>query len=90
MTVKPKPLAEVSHRAIEVLCRELGAADTVRFLNQFTTGHGDYTAERDTLFVGETLDEIIAGIMRAKPGQDPTAAEGEAEPFAAPNGGGSD
>ena len=51
MIVKNKPLAEVSQRAIEILCRELGAVDTVRFINQFTTGHGDYTMERDALFL---------------------------------------
>jgi hypothetical protein len=66
MTVKNEPLAEVSQRAIEVLFRELGAVDTVRFINQFTTGHGDYMTERDTLFAGESLDQIIAGIKRAK------------------------
>jgi hypothetical protein len=66
MTVKNRPLAEVSRRAIEVLCRELGAVDTVRFMNQFTTGHGDYTSERDVLFAGETLDQIIGDIKRGK------------------------
>jgi hypothetical protein len=75
MTVKNRPLAEVSQRAIEVLCRELGAVDTVRFINQFTTGHGDYTSERDTLFAGESLDQIIAGIKRAK-SAEPDASEG--------------
>jgi hypothetical protein len=89
MIVSNKPLAEVSRRAIEVLCRELGAVDTVRFLNQFTTGHGDYTAERDTLFAGETLDQIIADIKKAKPGKDPTPAMGEAKPFEPPDGVGS-
>jgi hypothetical protein len=89
MTVKNKPLAEVSQRAIEVLCRELGAVDTVRFLNQFSTGHGDYTAERDTLFPGETLDQIIAGIKRANPGEDPTSTGGEGKPSATSSGGGS-
>ena len=64
MTVRTKPLAEVSQRAIEVLCRELGAADTVRFINQFTTGHGDYTSERDVLFAEDTLDQIIADIKK--------------------------
>jgi len=59
MTLKTKPLAEVTQRSIEILCRELGAADTVRFINQFTTGHGDYTAQRDVLFAGKTLDQII-------------------------------
>ena len=68
MTVKNRPLAEVTHRAIEILCRELGAADTMRFINQFTNGHGDYTAERDALFAGETLDQIIADIKDAKAG----------------------
>jgi hypothetical protein len=90
MTVKNKPLAEVSQRAIEVLCRELGAVDTVRFLNQFSTGHGDYTVERDTLFASETLDQIIADIKRVKPGEDPTSAGGEGKPSASPNGGGND
>jgi hypothetical protein len=74
MTVKNKPLAEVSQRAIEVLCRELGAVDTVRFINQFTTGHGDYTSERDALFAGESLDQIISGIKRAK-SAEPDASE---------------
>jgi hypothetical protein len=74
MTVKNKPIAEVSQRAIEVLCRELGAVDTIRFINQFTTGHGDYTSERDALFAGESLDQIISGIKRAK-SAEPDASE---------------
>ena len=90
MIVKNKPLAEVSRRAVEVLCRELGAVDTVRFLNQFTTGHGDYITERDTLFAGETLDQIIADIKKARPGADPTSAGGGAEPFASSKGSGND
>ncbi len=65
MTVQTKPLAEVTRRAIEVLSRELGAADALRFVNQFTTGYGDYTAERDSLFGQETLDQIIAEIKGA-------------------------
>jgi hypothetical protein len=79
MTVKNKPLAEVSQRAIEVLCRELGAVDTVRFINQFTTGHGDYTSERDALFAGETLDQIIAGIKRAQSGGPDSSEDIEVE-----------
>jgi hypothetical protein len=67
--VKSKPLAEITHRAIEVLARELGAADAIRFINQFTTGYGDYTSERDALFAENTLDQIIADIHRARPGE---------------------
>lgn len=62
MTVQAKPLSEVTRRAIEILARELGAADTLRFVNQFTTGLGNYTVEREKLFANETLDQIISTI----------------------------
>lgn len=67
MTVQTRPLAEVTRRAIEILSRELGAADTIRFVNQFTTGHGDYTAERDALLGDLTLEQIISEIKAAAP-----------------------
>lgn len=66
MIVELKPLAEVTSRAIEVLARELGTADAVRFINQFTTGHGNYTAERDALFDGVTLGQIISEIKQSR------------------------
>ena len=69
MTVETKPLAEVTRRAIEVLSRELGTADALRFINQFTTGYGDYTTERDGLFAGETLDQILSDITGTAPGE---------------------
>jgi hypothetical protein len=45
MDVQTKPLSEITNRAIELLSKEIGIVDTVRFLNQFTTGYGDYTDE---------------------------------------------
>lgn len=39
-------LADINHKAHAVLRRELGAADFARFLQQFDTGAGDYTTER--------------------------------------------
>ena len=80
MTVKHKPLAEVTQRAIGILCRELGAVDTIRFINQFTTGYGNYTSERDVLFAGETLDQIIADIKAAKPAACEPSESVEVEP----------
>jgi hypothetical protein len=68
MVLPRKPLAEVTRRAIEVLSRELGAADTLRFINQFTTGYGDYTAEREVLLEQDTLDQIISEIKGTTPG----------------------
>ncbi len=67
MTAKNKPLAEITQRAIEVLSRELGTADALRFINQFTIGQGDYVTERDGLFAGETLEQIIATIKETRP-----------------------
>ena len=67
MTVETQPLAEVTRRAIEVLAREPGSADAIRFINQFSTGHGDYTSERDGLFGGQTLDQIFDEINNPAP-----------------------
>lgn len=66
MVVQTKPLAEVTQTALRVLCREIGLADTMRFVGQFTIGYGDYTAERDELFSGVTLDDMIAGIKERR------------------------
>jgi hypothetical protein len=66
MDVKAKPLAEITSRAIEVLCQELGPADAIRFINQFTTGHENYMAERDALFAGVSLDRIISDIKQSR------------------------
>jgi hypothetical protein len=67
--VPPLPLAEVTRRAIQVLSRELGAADAARFVAQFSVGSGDYTAERDTMFAGLTLDQLITDIRRTSAGK---------------------
>ena len=63
MAVELKPLRAVTHQAIEVLSRELGIADTLRFLNQFTPGYGNYTEERRDLFADMSLDEIVQAIQ---------------------------
>lgn len=57
-----KPLAQITQEAIQLLYQKLGIVDTVRFLNQFTTGFGDYTAERDALFADVTLDDMLSNI----------------------------
>jgi hypothetical protein len=57
-----KPLRAFTWQAIEVLSREIGIADTIRFLNQFTTGYGNYTEERSDLFADMSLDDIVKAI----------------------------
>ena len=57
-----KPIALVNENATNILIKEIGVVDTIRFINQFTTGHGNYTEERRKMVDTMTLDEIIAGI----------------------------
>ena len=71
MTVQLKPLSEVNHQAIRVLSQQIGIVDTIRFVNQFTTGHGNYTDERDALFGHLTLDDIATAIQNKRSKQVP-------------------
>ena len=65
MSVQVKPLSEITRHAIDLLSKEMGIVDTVRFLNQFTTGYGDYTEEREALFKDLTLDAILTTMKKA-------------------------
>ena len=47
---------------ITALQKELGTVGATYFLRQFSTGQGDYTAERNTLLQGLTLDDIIKNV----------------------------
>ena len=66
MNVHTDSLSAITQQALALLTKELGLAGTVRFLNQFSAGYGDYTTERDTLFVDLTFDEVIEAI-KSKP-----------------------
>jgi hypothetical protein len=66
MTVPIKPLAEINQEAFRVLVREIGLANTIRFINQFTSGTGNYTEERRERFAGMTLDDILAEIQHRR------------------------
>lgn len=60
------PLAEITKEALRVLYKEIGVVNTIRFVNQFTTGYGDYTEERKILFADMTLDDLLAEMSRGK------------------------
>ncbi|MCE2440340.1 MAG: hypothetical protein J4F39_13035 [Candidatus Latescibacteria bacterium] len=66
MTVQEKALSEITREAIEVLSKEIGIANTIRFINQFTMGYGDYTQERERIFEDMTLDEIVNEIKKVR------------------------
>ncbi len=67
MIAEPRPLTEITQEAIRLLLREMGIVNTLRFLNQYTTGYGNYTEEREQRFGRLTLDEIIAEIKKDRP-----------------------
>ena len=69
MNIELKPLSEITQQALALLSKEIGIVDTVRFLNQFTSGYGDYTAEREILFKDIGFDEVISAV-RASPQQE--------------------
>jgi hypothetical protein len=66
MTMQSKPLAELTEEAIQILYRELGVVNTVRFLRQFSTGLGNYTRERAEREDQETLDELLKAIKERR------------------------
>ena len=68
MITEMRPLIEINLQAINMLYKELGVVDAVRFLKQFTQGYGNYTQEREVLFANKSLDEIVSEIeKRRKP-----------------------
>ncbi len=62
MKIQTKPLNDINQEAITILCQQLGLVNTVRFINQFSTGYGNYTKEREQLFADMTLDNVVSEI----------------------------
>ena len=60
------PLTEITRSAIHLLCQEMGVVNTARFINQFTTGYGNYTLERDDMFGQMTVADIVTEIKRQR------------------------
>ncbi len=66
MNTTVEPIAELSHRARNLLIHELGAVDAMRFLNQFAAGRGNYTDDRAALFKDDSVKSVIAEITASR------------------------
>ena len=66
MNTEAKPISEISRRATNVLFKELGVVDTIRFLNQFSVGQGDYTKQREEWLGNLSIDDAISQIKDNK------------------------
>jgi hypothetical protein len=62
MNTEIKPISEISRRATHILFNEMGVVDTIRFLNQFSIGQGDYTKEREKWLDDISMDDAITQI----------------------------
>jgi uncharacterized protein YciU (UPF0263 family) len=65
MSAKRRSLSEVRLAGLEILARELGPADYLRFLQQFEAGRGDYTAERQS-WIDEVESDTLLNWLRER------------------------
>ena len=66
MIAQTKSLNEITTEAIHILCKEIGLVNTIRFINQFTMGYGNYTQERDSLYNDLTFSDLVNKIRKMK------------------------
>ena len=53
---------EINKEAFEAVFKKLGVNKTIRFINQFSVGKGNYTEMKDKIFKGMTVDDIVSEI----------------------------
>lgn len=66
MNQRTLTLPEVRREGLKALLERLGPAGTLRFLQQYDPGHGDYTQDRSAWLEGVTVEEIIDGARQAR------------------------
>jgi len=57
---------ELRQQGFAILIEHLGVANALRFMGQFESGQGDYTEERDTIFEGETVEQLAEKIKASR------------------------
>ncbi len=58
MSVRTLAPDKVKRRGMEALTRELGAAGMIQFMQQFSSGYGDYSKDRRRLLGRMSVDDI--------------------------------
>ncbi|MDO8464731.1 MAG: hypothetical protein Q7S46_05695 [Gallionella sp.] len=59
-------LEQIRIAGMEALARELGIVGMVRFLQQFETGHGDYSKDRHEWLDDQDMDTILKRIREKR------------------------
>jgi hypothetical protein len=66
MSTLPMSPAVVRKAGLEAVAKKLGPLGMVRFLQQFETGRGYYTKERDQWLKDMDMQEIISEIRKKR------------------------
>jgi len=66
MNTQTMSLEQIRIAGMEALARELGIVGMVRFLQQFETGHGDYSKDRHQWLDDQDLDTIVKRIQEKR------------------------
>jgi hypothetical protein len=53
---------EIRLEGWKALTDRLGPAGAMRFMMQYDPGHGDYTKERQEIFAGLEIDELLGAV----------------------------
>lgn len=64
-----KTQQEIIRQGYEALINSLGIVDTIRFIQYYSSGQGDYTQERNQWLDKTPLEEILAS-MKQQPEDD--------------------
>jgi hypothetical protein len=60
--MEAKTLNEIRIQGFEVLVKNLGPADAIRFIQSYSHGNGDYTKERKA-WLEKDFDKVVTGIL---------------------------
>ena len=69
MEMRNASLMQIRQLGIEALAKALGPVGMVRFLQQFETGSGDYTRDRDELLKDVNIEDILGQIKQMRHNQ---------------------
>jgi hypothetical protein len=64
MSILITPLEDVRKRGYQILSKELGAFDFIRFIQQSSSGYGDYTKDKSKILSEISIDEIYNKIKK--------------------------
>jgi hypothetical protein len=70
MEMKEMTLIELRKKGYQVLVKELGQIDTIRFLQEMGWGSGDYTKERQNSLKNVTREEFWQDIEEMRNDQN--------------------